>query len=103
MLWGHRRDVNGYRQGLDYFDSRVPEFFENLKSDDLVIFTADHGCDPTYSGTDHTREHIPVIIYKKDINPEFIGERKTFADIAQTIAKYLKLDKLDFGEAISLD
>lgn len=103
MLWGHRRDVKGYGEGLDYFDSRLPEFFKNLKNDDLVIFTADHGCDPTYSGTDHTRENIPVIIYQKNIKPEFIGKRETFADIAQTIAKYLKLDKMNFGKEINLD
>ncbi len=103
MLWGHRRDVKGYGKGLDYFDSRIPEFFDNLRGNDLVIFTADHGCDPTYRGTDHTRENVPVIIYKKNIKAGFIGQRETFADIAATIAKYLKLDKMDTGTAIDLD
>lgn len=97
MLWGHRRDVKGYAGGLEYFDSRLPEIEQVLRDDDIVFITADHGNDPTYSGTDHTREFVPVIMFGKKIKPEFIGHRKTFADIAQTIAEYFGLEKMEYG------
>ena len=97
MLWGHRRDVKGYAGGLEYFDSRLPEIEQVLRDDDIVFITADHGNDPTYTGTDHTREFVPVIMFGKKIKPEFIGHRKTFADIAQTIAEYFGLEKMKYG------
>lgn len=96
MNFGHRRDVKGYKEALEYFDTRIPEIIGSLNQNDILIFTADHGCDPTWTGTDHTREHIPVIGYHaaKEID---IGIRGTFADIGQTIANHLSLPKLDYG------
>lgn len=99
MSWGHRRDVKGYAEGLMYFDKRLPEIVKYLDDDDIVIITADHGCDPTYKGTDHTRERVPVILFGKNIKEENIGVRKTFSDIAQTVAEYLGVEKFDSGEA----
>ena len=99
MSWGHRRDVNGYAEGLMYFDKRLPEIIECLNDDDVVVITADHGCDPTYKGTDHTRELVPVIMFGKKVKDENIGKRKTFADIAETIAKHLGIEGTGVGEA----
>ena len=99
MSWGHRRDVKGYAEGLMYFDKRLPEIVEYLDDDDIVIITADHGCDPTYKGTDHTRELVPVIMFGKNVKDENIGKRKTFADIAETVAKHLGIEGFGVGEA----
>ena len=99
MTWGHRRDVAGYAQGLEYFDKRLPELAAQLKDDDIVFITADHGCDPTYKGTDHTREHVPVIMFGKNVTPQFIGGRDTYADLGQTLADYFKLPPLAFGKS----
>lgn len=98
MNFGHRRDVLGYKEALEYFDTRLPELISSLNENDVLLFTADHGCDPTWSGSDHTREHIPVFGYHKgkELN---IGIRDTFSDIGQTIAKHLDLPKLAFGQA----
>ena len=97
MTWGHRRDVEGYARGLEYFDSRLPDLISQLKEKDLVFITADHGCDPTYKGTDHTREQVPVLLFGPNVRPEFIGGRETYADLGQTIADYFKLPPLKFG------
>ena len=99
MTWGHRRDVQGYKNGLEYFDSRLPELQTILKDDDIVFITADHGCDPTYKGTDHTREHVPVIMFGKKVTSEFIGGRDTYADLGQTAADYLGLPALLTGKS----
>ena len=99
MTWGHRRDVEGYAQGLEYFDKRLPELAAQLQENDIVFITADHGCDPTYKGTDHTREHVPVIMFGKNVKPEFIGGRDTYADLGQTIAEYFKLPPLHVGKS----
>ncbi len=99
MTYGHRRDVDGYAKGLEYFDRRLPEIIELLKDDDIVFITADHGCDPTYRGTDHTREQVPVIMFGKNVKTENIGQRKTYADIAQTICAYLGLEPMVYGES----
>ena len=98
--FGHRRDVTGYAKGLEYFDSRLPELLALVQEDDLLIFTADHGCDPTWQGTDHTRENIPVLMYGKEVPTQFLGERDTFADIGQTIAKYFELSPMPYGKSI---
>jgi phosphopentomutase len=90
-LFGHRRDVPGYAAALEAFDARVPELHAVLRPDDLVVFSADHGCDPTWEGTDHTREHIPILAFGPKIAPGPIGVRPTFADIGQSIAKHLGL------------
>lgn len=97
--YGHRRDVAGYANALEEFDKRLPAFIEQLHEDDIVIITADHGCDPTKPGSDHTREHIPVIMFGPKIKSEFIGRRDTFADIGQTLADYFDLDMMEYGNS----
>lgn len=97
MNWGHRRDIKGYAEGLMYFDTRLPEIEDLLAPNDVVFITADHGCDPTYKGTDHTRECVPVIMFGKNISEKNIGCRKTYADIAQTIAKIFNLEPFEIG------
>ena len=91
MHYGHRRDVAGYAAALEAFDARLPDLQAKLKPGDLAIVTADHGCDPTYPGTDHTRETVPVLAFGPDITPGPIGRRKTFADIGESIAAHLGL------------
>ncbi len=92
MKYGHRRDVVGYANALKEFDNHLPEILELLKEDDLFIITADHGNDPTYVGTDHTRENIPVVLYsKKFTNPNRLNNFNTFADIGALIADNFKV------------
>ncbi|MCB0660606.1 MAG: phosphopentomutase [Saprospiraceae bacterium] len=89
MLYGHRRDVVGYAKCLEAFDKWIPSVIQKMHINDILIITADHGNDPTHSGTDHTREYIPILIYHKpEGNGLNIGERKTFADIAKSISNY---------------
>ena len=95
--YGHRRDVAGYAHALEQFDARLPELISKLKANDLVVIAADHGCDPTFKGTDHTREHSPVLAFGPHLSPHFIGRRESFADIGQTIAQHLKIHMLDHG------
>jgi phosphopentomutase len=97
MLYGHRRDVIGYAKALEDFDTWLPAFEKELREGDMVIITADHGCDPTWPGSDHTREHVPVIAFGPAVKPGPIGKRDTFADIGQTIAKHLGLPPLKHG------
>lgn len=97
--YGHRRDVAGYARALEQFDARLPELLAALGDDDIVILTADHGCDPTWPGSDHTREHIPVLCYGKQVTPRSLGERATFADIGQSVASWLGLPAMDYGTA----
>jgi phosphopentomutase len=89
MVYGHRRDVAGYAAALEAFDARLPEVHRKLKPGDLVILTADHGCDPTWRGTDHTRERIPIIAYGPGLRSRAIGIRPTYADIGATLARHL--------------
>ena len=97
--YGHRRDVPGYAHALETFDTRLPELVKQLQPGDLVIITADHGCDPTLPGSDHTREHIPILAFGPGLTGGNIGVRATFADIGQSIAKHLGLPALQHGEA----
>ena len=99
MLYGHRRDVKGYARALEYFDKRLPEIADVIQDDDIVFITADHGNDPTFQGTDHTREQVPIIMFGKNVKPANIGQRQTFADIAQTIAEYFKLEPFEYGKS----
>ncbi len=99
--FGHRRDIAGYAAGLQYFDRRLPEMIDLLQDDDILILTADHGCDPTWPGTDHTRENIPVIFYGARIKPGPLGMRDTFADIGQTIAANHSLPELEYGTSFN--
>jgi phosphopentomutase len=88
MLWGHRRDSKGYAQGLEYLDLRMPEILAALRDEDGLIITADHGCDPTHRGSDHTREYVPILVYGKSLNGGCdLGTRSTLADMGQTIAE----------------
>lgn len=97
MQWGHRRDSQGYARGLEYFDRRIPDIRKALKKDDCLIITADHGCDPTAHGSDHTREYVPILIYGKKLEGGVnLGVRTTLADMGQTIAENFSL-KLPFG------
>lgn len=98
--FGHRRNTSGYASALEYFDQRLPEMLALMGKDDLLIITADHGCDPTWKGTDHTREHIPVIIVGDSVKAGPVGLRDTFADIGQTIAEFHQLPDLDYGKSI---
>ncbi len=90
MMYGHRRNPEGYGKALEEFDRYLPEIQANMKDDEVLIITADHGCDPTYKGTDHTREYIPLLVYGKGIKKNVnLGERSTFADIAATVEELL--------------
>ena len=95
--YGHRRDVAGYAGALEEFDRRLPEMIAKLRPDDLMILTADHGCDPTWPGSDHTREVVPIIGYSPSLNGRNIGERTSFCDIGQSIAHHLKIPPLARG------
>ncbi len=97
MLYGHRRDVEGYANALEYLDTRLPEIIDLMGEGDLLILCADHGCDPTWLGSDHTREHIPVLAYGAGIAPGSLGRRDTFADIGQSLAKHFGLSPMDYG------
>ena len=85
--YGHRRDAIGYGEALEYFDSRLPELLNACAEDTLLLMTADHGCDPTWPGTEHTREYIPVLAYQPGLASTDLGERMSFADIGQTLAR----------------
>ncbi len=97
MLYGHRRDVPGYAAALEAFDARLPEFEARLRPGDLALITADHGCDPTFPGTDHTREHVPVLFFGPEVTACDLGQRDSFADMGQTIARHLGLGPLAHG------
>lgn len=100
MLYGHRNDINGYGKALEYFDENLAKIIENLKEEDMLIITADHGNDPYTPSTDHSREYTPILIYGKDIKENFnIGTRKTYADISATILDIFKLPNLQDGES----
>lgn len=97
MQYGHRRDVKGYAQALEYFDSRLPELMACMNDEDLLIITADHGCDPTHTGTDHTREYVPMLVWSRSINRGTdLGTRSSYADMAATIADFFDLNE-NFG------
>ena len=91
MLYGHRRDVPGYAAALEAFDQRLPDLDRKLKPGDIVILTADHGCDPTWRGTDHTRERVPILVFGPGVRTRSIGVLPSFAWIGETIAKHLGL------------
>lgn len=92
MLYGHRRDPKGYAEALEYFDLRLAEILGFLQDNDLLIITADHGNDPTYKGTDHTREYVPLLVYGKNAKTNVnLGTRQSLADIGQTIAENFDL------------
>ena len=93
MVYGHRRDVNGYAKALETFDAQIPQLMELMGEDDLLILTADHGCDPCHTGTDHTREHVPVLVWgkhaKRGVN---LGVRETYADLSATVLDFFGIE-----------
>lgn len=95
--YGHRRDVAGYAAALEAFDARIPEIWNVLKQDDIAIITADHGNDPTWHGTDHTREHVPILVFGHHIQAGAIGKRETLADISASILSYLNVPHIGKG------
>ena len=99
MLYGHRRDVDGYAEALEYFDGRLPEAMKLMRDGDVLVLCADHGCDPTWDGSDHTREHIPVLVYGSGVKPGSLGRRETFADIGQSLATHFGLPPMDYGNS----
>ncbi|MDH3434183.1 MAG: phosphopentomutase, partial [Gammaproteobacteria bacterium] len=88
----------GYAEALEYFDERLPELIDLMSDGDLLILCADHGCDPTWQGTDHTREHIPVIACGAGVRPGPLGKRESFADIGQSLAAFFNLTPMDYGK-----
>jgi phosphopentomutase len=99
--FGHRRNAVGYAEALKTFDDYLPTILGKMRDDDVLIITADHGCDPTAAGTDHTREYVPVVAYRKGMQPVALGERQTFADIGQTLAQWFNLSALEYGEGFA--
>lgn len=101
MLYGHRQDTDGYAKAFAEFDGWLPSFIDRMKNEDVLMITADHGCDPGDSHTDHTREYTPLIIYGKQVKPLNLGTRQTFADIAATVADYLGIPFECDGESFA--
>lgn len=102
--YGHRRDTLGYKEALEEFDARLPEIIENMRDEDTLIINADHGNDPTYKGTDHTREYIPVLVYGKQVKEGFnLGIRTSFADIGATVNDLLNVSLPKHGTSFKQD
>ena len=100
MKYGHRNNVKGYAEALEFFDYRLPEIVSVLRDEDVIIITADHGCDPTTSSTDHSREYVPLLVYGKKLKkPKSLGIRKSFADIGATAAEALSISDFNKGES----
>lgn len=97
--YGHRRDVPGYARALEHFDRRLPELYALLGDDDIVIISADHGCDPTWPGSGHTREHVPVLVYGKRVPAGSLGVRSSFADVGQSLSSWFNLPSFPDGES----
>jgi len=98
--FGHRRNVAGYANAIEEFDKRIPELESLMGENDMALITADHGCDPTFKGSDHTREHVPVVFFGQNIKPKNIGKRNSFADMGQTLAGYFMIEPLAHGTLI---
>ena len=99
MLYGHRNDIEGYAKALTAFDTWLPSFLQKLGDEDMLFITADHGCDPGYPTTDHTREYIPLLVYGKHVAPVNLGVGSTYSSIAATIAEYLGVDFKPVGKS----
>ena len=101
MLYGHRNDVEGYAKALTYFDERLPEILGKMREEDILMITADHGCDPSTPSTDHSREYTPLVMYGKNIPAGGnFGTRRTFSDIGATILEYFGIKKKISGETL---
>ena len=104
MLYGHRNDIDGYVRALNAVDRQLGIMMEKMREDDLLIITADHGCDPGFKGTDHSREYTPCLCYGKKLRQGIdLGIRSSFADIAQTIAQYLNVEFSGDGNSFLAD
>ena len=102
MVYGHRRNIDGYAQALSEFDAWLPKLMEKLGDEDIVMITADHGCDPAYTATtDHTREYVPLLVLGKQVKPVDLGERTTFADIAATVTELLGVEYETPGQSFA--
>lgn len=99
MKFGHRNDPKGYAEALVEFDNRLPEIIENMDEEDILMITADHGCDPTTESTDHSREYIPLLVYGKNIKPENLGIRSSFCDIGKTILEIFDVKNKLIGKS----
>ena len=97
QTWGHRNDVSGFHQGLQELDRALPQMLQTVRDQDLVIFTADHGNDPTTPSTDHSREVVPLLVVGPRVRPVDLGRRRTFADIGQTVAEFFQVPALEAG------
>lgn len=97
--FGHRRNPQGYAQALELFDQLLPQITAQMQPDDILILTADHGCDPTWPGSDHTREYVPVLAYGAQLTPGSIGRRESFADIGQSLAELFGLEPMAYGRS----
>ncbi len=102
-LYGHRRDAEGYKNCLEEFDRDLANFLNYLREDDLLLITADHGNDPTWSGTDHTREYVPIFAYNKNLKGGNLGLKTTFADLGQTVAENFKVESQSIGTSFLKD
>ncbi|MGQ9630227.1 MAG: phosphopentomutase [bacterium] len=104
MKYGHRNDPRGYAQALVEFDGRLPEIVDAMREEDVLILTADHGCDPTTPSTDHSREYVPILVYGKRIRGDAdLGVRSTMADIAETVAEMFTLPRMENGNSFKRD
>jgi phosphopentomutase len=102
MNFGHRRDAEGYANALNEFDAWLGDFLPTLGDEDVVLITADHGCDPGYSATtDHTREYVPLLVLGKKVKPADLGTRTTFSDIAATVAELLNVELTTPGQSFA--
>ena len=99
MLYGHRNDPQGYKAALEEVDRRLPEVLELLTDEDVLIISADHGCDPTTESTDHSREYIPLLVYGKSVEPKDLEIRASFTDIGKSILSYLGIENSLPGES----
>jgi len=101
MIFGHRNDPKGYGKAIEEFDNRLEEIYSKMTDEDILILTADHGCDPTAPGTDHSREHIPVLVYGKNVKPGEISTRTSFTDIGKTVLDYLDVENDLLGKSFA--
>ena len=100
MAYGHRKDAVGFGRALEEFDAWLPQLYEQMQIDDLLVISADHGCDPTTPGSDHTREYVPVLVWSKSMRVGVdLGDRQSFADLGATLAAYFNVPRLTAGES----
>jgi phosphopentomutase len=102
MKYGHRRDVDGYARAATVFDRQLGSFINKMHNDDVLMITADHGCDPKAPGTDHTREYVPLLIYGRPIKAGVnLGTRPTFADVAATVTDFFDVELMTQGKSLT--